>query len=86
MSSPVQLIWFDPTRIIKEGYLTKSPPLDVETLIRKRWRLRWFVLCYVGAEPMLYYFKNEKCRKQSKPKGNNWVHLNTEEIFHISSQ
>ena len=74
MSSPGQVILFHPTHIIKEGYLTKSPPLDVETLIRKRWRLRWFVLCYIEDEPRLYYFKNEKYRNQLKPKGKkNWL-------------
>ena len=78
MSSPGQVILLDPTQIIKEGYLTKSPPLDVETLIRKRWRLRWFVLCYDNVEPTLYYFKNEKYRKQCKPKGKKSFILTTQ--------
>ena len=27
------------------------------------------MLCYVGVEPTLFYFKDEKHRKQGKPKG-----------------
>ena len=83
MAAPTQ-IWFDPTRILKEGYLTKSPPLTEETLIRKRFRLRWFVLCYVGVEPTLFYFKDEKYRKQGKPKGILFTFQRTDILFFIS--
>lgn len=32
-------------RVLKSGYLVKSPPLDgTSRLLPKRWMLRWFVL------------------------------------------
>lgn len=68
--SPEDAIRIDDTCIVKQGYLVKSPPLD---LIRKRvsrWHMRWFVLydtkprCDVDPAvdrevELLYYRNNE---------------------------
>ena len=76
MSLPLNL---DPICIIKQGYLTKSPPMREATIIRKRWRLRWFVLYDTQAladidptverEVNLIYYKSDKKVIQGLPKG-----------------
>ena len=67
--------------IIRQGYLTKSPPKEKIKNKMARWHMRWFVLfdnqelCEadntVGREIKLYYFRNEEAfAKNEIPKGN----------------
>jgi len=76
MSTPLQI---DPTCIVKQGYLTKSPPTNEITLIRKRWHLRWFILydTHAGSHPdpnaerdvFMLYYKNDIKVMNGSPKG-----------------
>lgn len=76
MIGAVQL---DPSCIVKQGYLTKSPPTGEVTLIRKRWHLRWFVLYDTHAgdnvdkntarDVFMLYYKNDIKVNNGTPKG-----------------
>lgn len=71
----------DTNCIIKQGYLTKSPPMKESTsLIRKRWHMRWVILYDTSAKgsidpisernvSLIYYKTDAKASTMGNPRG-----------------
>lgn len=52
---------------IKQGYLTKSPPLEKTKNIVAMWRRRWCILTVTGGELFLAYYQDESSSYQTTP-------------------